>query len=85
VRPSDVVNPEPWRLRQRARPSGGEIAFDVFGDGPPVILVHGTPSRSYIWRGVVPALAESHVVLVFDLLGFGESQRREGMDSSIPA
>ncbi len=85
MRPSDVDNPELWRLRQCARLSGGEIAFDVFGDGPPVILVHGTPSRSYIWRGVVPTLAESHAVLVFDLLGFGESERREGMDTSIPA
>jgi pimeloyl-ACP methyl ester carboxylesterase len=49
--------PKTWRLRRRARLSCGEIAFDVLGDGPPVILVHGTPSRSYIWRGVVPAQA----------------------------
>jgi pimeloyl-ACP methyl ester carboxylesterase len=85
VRPSDIGDPENWRLRQRAQLSGGEIAFDVFGGGPPVILVHGTPSRSYIWRGIVPALADSHTVHVFDLLGFGESERREGMDTSIPA
>jgi pimeloyl-ACP methyl ester carboxylesterase len=49
----------------------------VFGDGPPVVLVHGTPGRSVLWRKVVPVLAERHAVHVFDLLGFGESERRE--------
>jgi pimeloyl-ACP methyl ester carboxylesterase len=33
----------------------------------------------------VLTLAEGHAVLVFDLLGFGESERREGMDTSVPA
>jgi pimeloyl-ACP methyl ester carboxylesterase len=50
-----------------------------------VVLVHGTPSRSYIWRNVAAALAERHVVHVFDLLGFGESEKHEGIDASIPA
>jgi pimeloyl-ACP methyl ester carboxylesterase len=81
----DPGHPKSWRLRRRIRLSGGEIAFDVFGEGPPVILVHGTPSRSYIWRRIVPALAGHHAVHVFDLLGFGDSERREGMDVSIPA
>ena len=44
--------PETWNLRRRLTLSGGEIAYDVLGDGPPLILVHGTPSRSYIWRDV---------------------------------
>lgn len=40
--------PKDWRLRRRADLSGGqEVAFDIFGDGPPVILVHGTPSREF--------------------------------------
>jgi pimeloyl-ACP methyl ester carboxylesterase len=76
---------EDWPLRQRTRVSGGEIAFDVFGNGPPVVLVHGTPSRSYIWRNVAAALAERHVVHVLDLLGFGDSEKHEGIDASIPA
>jgi len=81
----DPGYPKSWRLRRRARLSGGEISFDVFGEGPPVVLVHGTPSRSYIWRSVVPALADRHAVHVFDLLGFGESEKRAGIDMSIPA
>lgn len=74
-----------WRLRQRVGLSGGEVAYDVFGDGPSVILVHGTPSRSYIWRNVVPKLVNRFTVYVFDLLGFGESERREKLNVSIAA
>lgn len=74
-----------WRLGRRASLSGGDIAFDVLGSGPPVILVHGTPSRSYVWHNVARSLADHHTVYVFDLLGFGESEKREGMDTSIPA
>src|SRR5829696_684592 len=85
VRPSHVSDPSDWRLRRRVRLAGGEVAFDVFGEGAPVILAHGTPSRSFIWRRVVPVLAERHAVYVFDLLGFGDSERREGMDVSVPA
>lgn len=74
-----------WRLDERARVSLGKVAYGVFGEGPPVVLVHGTPSRSCIWREVVPTLAEGHAVYVYDLLGFGESERGEGQDVSIAA
>jgi pimeloyl-ACP methyl ester carboxylesterase len=74
-----------WRLDERARVSSGEVAYGVFGEGPPVVLVHGTPSRAYIWREVVPTLAEGYAVYVYDLLGFGESERGEGQDVSIAA
>jgi pimeloyl-ACP methyl ester carboxylesterase len=67
--------PETWNLRRRLTLSGGEIACDVLGYGP---LVHGTPSRSYIWRDVALRLADSFTLYVFDLLGFGQSERREG-------
>lgn len=74
-----------WRLGDRVRTSGGEVAFGVLGEGPPVVLVHGTPSRSCIWRRVAPALAERFRVYVYDLLGFGQSERGEGQDVSIGA
>ncbi|WP_129788269.1 alpha/beta fold hydrolase [Promicromonospora panici] len=63
-----------WRPDQRIRVSGGEVAAGVFGEGPPVVLVHGTPAWSYLWRGVVPLLAREHTVHVWDLLGFGDSR-----------
>ncbi|GAB3553377.1 pimeloyl-ACP methyl ester carboxylesterase [Actinopolyspora lacussalsi] len=74
---------EPWALSQRIRVPGGEVAAEVFGEGPPVVLVHGAPSWSYLWRGVVPSLARNHTVYVWDLPGFGDSRLAPGVWPSI--
>jgi pimeloyl-ACP methyl ester carboxylesterase len=75
--------PEAWNLRRRLTLSGTEVAYDVLGFGPPLILVHGTPTSSYIWRNVALRLADRFSVYVFDLPGFGQSERREGLGVSI--
>jgi pimeloyl-ACP methyl ester carboxylesterase len=73
-----------WRLSRRTSLPQGDIAFDTFGQGPPIVLVHGTPSWSYLWRRVVPGLSDRFTVYVFDLLGYGDSEPR-GQDVSIAA
>jgi pimeloyl-ACP methyl ester carboxylesterase len=72
-------------LPERARTSRGEIAFGAFGEGPPVVLVHGTPSRAAVWRNVIPVLARSHRVYAFDMVGFGDSDRELEQDVSVAA
>ena len=62
-----------WALSRRAELSRGTVAWDAFGAGPPVVLVHGTPSWSYLWRNIVPALAREFTVYIFDLPGYGDS------------
>jgi len=47
------------------------------------VLVHGTPSRSVLWRTVAPLLAAHFTVYVFDLLGLGESETCEAQEVSI--
>ncbi|MDX6657706.1 MAG: hypothetical protein QOH62_2499 [Solirubrobacteraceae bacterium] len=42
-------------------------------DAPPVILTHGWPQHWWLWRHVIPALAESHRVIAWDLRGLGWS------------
>ena len=74
---------ERWVLGRRARSSAGEVAYEIFGEGSPVVLVHGTPSCSYLWRNVVQVLAQRFAVYVYDLPGFGESERGEGQDVSL--
>jgi pimeloyl-ACP methyl ester carboxylesterase len=74
-----------WRLDSKEEVTGGEVAYEIFGEGPPVILVHGTPTQSFLWRNVIPTLAERNLVYVYDLLGFGDSERGEGQDLSIAA
>lgn len=64
------------------------IAWGVSGDGPPVVLMHGTPAFSHIWRNVAPALvAAGRRVFVYDLLGFGRSERPAdpAVDTSVTA
>lgn len=61
---------------QHAVIAGHRIAHGLHGEGGPVVLLHGTPSSSLIWRGVVPELvAAGYRAHVFDLLGYGVSER----------
>ena len=56
--------------------NGTRIAHGIHGEGEPVVLLHGTPSSSYIWRNVVPVLTTNgYKVHVYDLLGYGLSER----------
>jgi len=41
------------------------------GEGPPLLLLHGWPQHWWMWKGVIPALAESHRVICADLRGHG--------------
>jgi pimeloyl-ACP methyl ester carboxylesterase len=74
-----------WRLSRNYNFVGGKVSYDVLGDGPPVVLVHGTPSWSYLWRNVANELAGRFSVYLCDLLGYGTSEKREGQDVSIGA
>jgi pimeloyl-ACP methyl ester carboxylesterase len=65
--------------------SGGLVRYDVVGDGPPVVLVHGTPSSAHEWRLVIPELAREWTVYTYDLLGYGASEKRDGQDVSLAA
>lgn len=67
---------------------GHRIAHGVHGSGRPVVLLHGTPAFSYIWRKVLPLLTEAgYRVHLFDLLGYGHSERPRdpAVDTSLSA
>ena len=72
-------------MKQRFGSSGGEIAYVDVGDGPAVVLVHGFPTSSSLWRPFVPALAARHRVIAPDLLGYGDSEKPERADLTIEA
>lgn len=45
-------------------------------DGPPIVLLHGEPTWSYLYRTMIPPLAEAGSrVLAPDLIGFGRSDK----------
>lgn len=74
-----------WTLSREYGSPQGAVRYEAFGTGPPVVLVHGTPFSSYVWRRVVPALAQTNTVYAFDLPGYGFSEMREGQDVSLAA
>lgn len=63
----------------------GAIAYRMEGAGPPVLLIHGIPTSSFLWRHVAPLLATDLTVYAVDLLGYGDSDKPEGADLSIGA
>lgn len=61
------------------------IAVRVFGQGPPLVLVHGYPVHGYTWRKVLPALAGEFACYVVDLPGLGDSRWSPDTDFSFTA
>ncbi|NGO13194.1 alpha/beta fold hydrolase [Streptomyces sp. HC44] len=74
-----------WTLGEEFETPDGTVRWRALGSGDPVVLVHGTPYSSFLWRDIAPALARTRTVFVFDLLGFGQSDQREGQDLSLAA
>jgi pimeloyl-ACP methyl ester carboxylesterase len=75
-----------WTLDEQIDTDDGAIRWRSFGaGGDPIVLVHGTPYSSFLWRDIAPALAQTRTVFVFDHLGYGESDKREGQDLTLAA
>jgi pimeloyl-ACP methyl ester carboxylesterase len=64
---------------------GHKIAFLEQGQGTPVLLLHGIPTNSRMWRAIIPKLAEKHRVIAPDLLNYGQSEKPKTADVSINA
>ena len=62
---------------------GNAVRWGVLGDGPPLVAIHGTPFSSQVWRRIAPQLADQRRVYVFDLVGYGQSEMRDGQDVSL--
>lgn len=53
----------------------GTLRYVDVGSGPPVVLVHGTPTWSFLYRDLIDDLRRDHRVIAPDLLGFGLSDK----------
>ncbi|MDA8597948.1 haloalkane dehalogenase [Porticoccaceae bacterium] len=54
---------------------GKSIAYIDVGYGAPIVLLHGNPTSSYLWRNVIPHLEGIGRVIVPDLIGHGDSEK----------
>lgn len=64
---------------------GGALRLHYLDEGPagaePVLLLHGEPSWSYLYRKMIPPLVNAgHRVIAFDLIGFGRSDKPSERD-----
>jgi haloalkane dehalogenase len=62
---------------------GKQIAYVEVGEGDPIVLLHGNPTSSYLWRNVIPELADSGRVIVPDLIGQGDSEKLPASEGSL--
>ena len=66
--------------KQYREVDGKNIAYVDEGSGDPIVLLHGNPTSSYLWRNVIPELTASGRVLVPDLIGQGDSEKLPAVD-----
>jgi haloacetate dehalogenase len=64
------------------RTAEAEIAYDLQGEGPPVLLLHGFPQTRALWARVAPVLARRFTVVTADLRGYGASSKPDAADLS---
>ena len=65
--------------RKTTEMEGHSVAYWEAGDGPPLLLMHGSgPGASTLgyWKDVLAPLAEHFHVIAYDLIGFGQSARK---------
>jgi len=52
---------------------------------PPVVLLHGLPTNVFLWRNIIPRVAQATRVVAFDLLGCGQSDKPLQTAYTVPA
>jgi len=59
------------------------IAYIEAGEGDPIVLIHGNPTSSYLWRNIIPKLAGLGRVIAPDLIGHGDSEKLPMSDGEL--
>jgi haloalkane dehalogenase len=62
-------------LKQFTTVRGHRLAHIEMGQGAPIVLLHGNPTSSFLWRDVMPPLAGLGRVIAPDLIGHGDSDK----------
>jgi len=74
--------PTMWQQSKRyAEVLGHRMAYVERGIGAPIVLLHGNPTSSYLWRSVMPELTGSGRCIAPDLIGMGDSDKLPPQDA----
>src|SRR5262247_2908947 len=61
--------------KKRRRVLGREMAYVEVGQGDPIVLLHGNPTSSYLWRNILPYVQGLGRCIAPDLIGMGDSDK----------
>lgn len=61
----------------------GRVHYVDEGSGPPILLYHGNPTWSFLYRDIIVALRDRFRCIAMDYLGFGLSERPPGFGYTI--
>src|SRR5262245_49639734 len=61
--------------KKRRQVLGSEMAYVEVGEGDPIVLLHGNPTSSYLWRNILPYLQREGRCIAPDLIGMGDSEK----------
>ena len=61
--------------------NGKQMAYVEMGEGDPIVFQHGNPTQSYLWRNIMPHVADQGRCMRLDLIGMGDSDK---LDDSGP-
>ena len=56
---------------------GKNMSYVEMGEGDPIVFQHGNPTSSYLWRNIMPQLADQGRCIALDLIGMGDSEKLE--------
>ena len=54
---------------------GSRLHYVEEGTGDPILLLHGNPTSSYLWRNILPIVARQGRAIAVDLIGMGRSDK----------
>jgi haloalkane dehalogenase len=66
--------------KKRRRVLARETSYVEVGEGDPIVLLHGNPTSSYLWRNVLPHLQSLGRCIAPDLIGMGDSDKLPNSD-----
>lgn len=62
---------------------GSKMHYIEQGHGNPILLLHGIPTSSYVWRNVIPHLSTLGRCIAPDLIGMGKSDKPDNIEYSL--
>ncbi|GEK58195.1 alpha/beta fold hydrolase [Marinococcus halophilus] len=89
MKPNQTTTEEEFKQHQQSVMLEGivdeavKVNYTDTGSGPPLVLLHGIPTWSYLYQAVIPELEDNYRVIVPDLLGYGYSDQRDRFDRSL--